>query len=414
MVDLLELLQESDQIVLRRLRMSGQAWIVGGWVRDALSGLEVEDLDIATTLKPNEVAEIFPRSIMVGEIYGTVRVRLDKPLEEDKMWEVTTLRTEGGYGDGRRPDNVEFGELIEADLARRDFTINAIAIDDSGGLIDPFGGIGDLEEGVLRSVGDASERIGEDGLRILRTFRFLDWGERGTRSLDEDLEEAVRTNLEMLDRVSKERIWSEISRILSLKNVSGIVEKMGDCGVFGEILTGISLNVGVEFSDSSLVNLALLCSADDRGGRELAEELRSLLRISNDEAAAVGFLHNCRGVELANDPGSVRRFRAALPRERQIDLLAYITGLGRDVSDFVETLNSTGALIAGNAPLVDGNLLSSETGLDAGVRLGRLKAWLHRRQIEEDIGEKEEILSMLEEIHWEEGDPEKWPILSWP
>ena len=162
------------------------------------------------------------------------------------------------------------------------------------------------------------------------------------------------------------------------------------------------------------MNLALLCSADDRGGKELAEELRSLLRISNDEAAAVGFLHNCRGVELANDPGSVRRFRAALPGERQIDLLAYITGLGRDVSDFVETLNSTGALIAGNAPLVDGNLLSSETGLDAGVRLGRLKAWLHRRQIEEDIGEKAEILSMLEEIHWEEGDPEKWPILSWP
>ena len=120
---------------------------------------------------------------------------------------MTTLRVDGGYGDGRRPDNVVFGQEIESDLARRDFTINAMAVDDAGHLIDPFGGLDDLRKGVLRTVGSAEERIGEDGLRILRAFRFMGTEGGGIREVDESLIDAISTNLQMLESVSKERIF---------------------------------------------------------------------------------------------------------------------------------------------------------------------------------------------------------------
>ena len=195
-------LSEADRLVLDGLRSAGEAWIVGGWVREAASARRETDMDIATTLLPAEVKELFPRSLMVGEKYGTVIVRLDEEVS-DGTWEVTTLRSEGSYGDGRRPDMVEFGRNIKDDLARRDFTINAMAIDSDGSVIDPFGGVSDLREGVLRAVGIASERLGEAGLRIMRAYRFLD-SAGGMRDMEPSLKSAVRENLGMLDVVSRE------------------------------------------------------------------------------------------------------------------------------------------------------------------------------------------------------------------
>ena len=180
-----ERLSEADRLVLEGLRSAGEAWIVGGWVREAFSDSDYNDIDIATTLLPAEVKELFPRSLMVGEKYGTVIVRLENNIS-DGTWEVTTLRSEGSYGDGRRPDQVEFGQNIEDDLARRDFTINAMAIDSDDNVIDPFDGMSDLRAGVLRAVGEASERLGEDGLRIMRAYRFLD-STSGMRSMESSL-----------------------------------------------------------------------------------------------------------------------------------------------------------------------------------------------------------------------------------
>ena len=192
-------LSHGDNLVLQRLRVEGEAWIVGGWVRQVLLGNSLSDLDIATTLTPDEVKMLFPRSIPIGEDYGTVIVRLEKEI--DGQWEVTTLRKEGTYGDGRRPDNVLFGNEIEEDLARRDFTINAMAIDKNWEIIDIFGGKEDLHQNILRSVGDANERIAEDGLRIMRAFRFLDGDNGIVRSLDKDLELAIIRNKKMLDKL---------------------------------------------------------------------------------------------------------------------------------------------------------------------------------------------------------------------
>ena len=208
MVDTKPHLTPEDNLVLNQLRNHGDAWIVGGWVRDTLlMGKSNNDLDIATTLLPSQVMEIFPRTIPVGEEYGTVIVRLEG--FSDKEWEVTTLRKDGSYGDGRRPDKVSFGTNIIDDLARRDFTINAMAIDKEDELIDLFGGEKDLHLNIIRAVGDANERIAEDGLRILRAFRYLDLEKNKLRVLDYELESAIRKNVHMLEKVSKERITDE-------------------------------------------------------------------------------------------------------------------------------------------------------------------------------------------------------------
>src|SRR3954471_20366778 len=155
--------------ICRRLREKGRrGWIVGGCVRDLLRGGQAKDWDVATDARPEEVVAFFRKVIPTGIQHGTVTVVL-----RGVHYEVTTLRGEGAYSDGRRPDKVEFVDDITADLARRDFTFNAMAIDPiDGHLIDPFGGKADLDAKVLRAVGDASERFFEDGLRVLRAARF--------------------------------------------------------------------------------------------------------------------------------------------------------------------------------------------------------------------------------------------------
>ncbi|MBU38910.1 MAG: hypothetical protein CMA59_05250 [Euryarchaeota archaeon] len=421
-------LREEDMLVLDRLRDFGEAWIVGGWVRDFLSGISrdrIDDMDIATNLRPNQVKEIFPRSIMIGEKFGTVIVRIDDSEKDDYEWEVTTLREDGGYSDGRRPENVVFGQEIEDDLERRDFTINAMAIEISGKLVgnenpegellDFWKGLEDLEEGILRAVGDAGKRLGEDGLRVIRAFRFLESGEEGLRDLDPDLSNAISSNLEMLEMVSKERIWNELGKILSGHHSKEIVEKMHSHGVMDKIIPGVSVNLEVRHSRSHMVNLALICSSETLDESKLSEKLVEYLRLSRKEASTLVLLHGLRDLELDNSIKSVRRFMATHPDHsiRKM-ILDYLSGSGVETEQFESCYQSTEELRAGNSPLIDGNLLSSLTGIEPGRKLGRLKDWLHRIQVERDIEDRDSLISMMGEIHWEESEFEEWPVLSWP
>ena len=407
-----ERLSEADRLVLEGLRSAGEAWIVGGWVREAFSDNDYNDIDIATTLLPAEVKELFPRSLMVGEKYGTVIVRLENNIS-DGTWEVTTLRSEGSYGDGRRPDQVEFGQSIEDDLARRDFTINAMAIDSDGNVIDPFGGMSDLRAGVLKAVGEASERLGEDGLRIMRAYRFLD-STGGMRSMESSLRSAVRENLGMLDVVSRERIGMEMEKILGGRNAGEVISQMHEDGVLNHVLPGITCTVSPSFCTDTLVNLALLCSRDSSERSVLADNLRRALMMAKEPLRQVAFLHGARDTPVPNEIGELRRFRAALPPDWQNAFIAYSQGLGRETSEFVEALASLSPLIAGNAPLIDGNTLIAATGLDPGPRMGRLKGLLHRIQIERDLSTAERVLSLLDELDWRDSDYEEWSALSWP
>ena len=154
--------------VLARLQEAGyEAYVVGGCVRDSLLRRDPQDWDITTSAAPEQVKALFRRTVDTGIQHGTVTVMMDR-----EAFEVTTYRIDGEYEDGRHPREVTFTSNLEEDLKRRDFTINAMAYSDREGLVDLFGGVEDLKNGVIRCVGDPLDRFGEDALRILRAIRF--------------------------------------------------------------------------------------------------------------------------------------------------------------------------------------------------------------------------------------------------
>ena len=183
-----------------------EALPVGGCVRDSLLGRTPGDWDIATSARPEAVLALFPHAVPTGLKHGTVTVLLD-----GMALEVTTFRREGGYSDGRRPDAVDFGVGLREDLARRDFTINAMALARDGVVADPFRGQADLAAGLVRCVGDPDRRFQEDGLRLLRAVRFaaqLDF------TLEPGTAAALARNAGRLDKVSGERVKAELEKIL--------------------------------------------------------------------------------------------------------------------------------------------------------------------------------------------------------
>lgn len=185
-----------------------EAWLVGGCVRDLLRGFRPHDWDICTSALPSQTASCFQNEkvIETGIKHGTVTICLG-----GQQFEVTTYRTDGPYSDGRRPDNVAFVQNLTQDLARRDFTINAMAMGIDGQIHDPFGGEEDLKHGIIRCVGDPDMRFQEDGLRIMRALRFA--ATLGF-TIHHKTAASIDKNLIMLDRVSSERIQIELCKLL--------------------------------------------------------------------------------------------------------------------------------------------------------------------------------------------------------
>ena len=200
-------LDKGAREIIRTLEDAGfSAYAVGGCVRDYLLGQIPKDIDLTTSATPEMVKELFPKTFDTGIEHGTVTV-----LWYGTGYEVTTFRTEGKYSDHRRPDHVEFSRSLEEDLSRRDFTINAMAYHPSKGLIDLFHGKEDLEKGIIRCVGKASERFEEDALRMLRAIRFA--ARFGFRIEEETVQAAVQ-RASTISFVSRERIWDEIRKTL--------------------------------------------------------------------------------------------------------------------------------------------------------------------------------------------------------
>jgi len=415
MANLVNFLDLETNEVLNRLRKYGEAWVVGGWLRDVLIEGPIEgnkiDIDIATSLIPERVKEIFPKSIGVGENFGTIGVRLDS--SKNRVWEVTTLRTDQNYSDGRRPDAVDFGVTILEDLARRDFTINAMALDRNGKIIDPYDGKGDIINSIIRAVGNPSERIQEDGLRILRAFRFMDSGERGIRKLDVFLSNSIIENINSLGNISKERIGSEFLKILSGMYIDEIINSMNEHGIFGSILPEVNINNSHNYTNNKIINLALICSKSDMSGWELGRYLMNELRISKEESKMIAILHECRGIDVDSSIESARRFVAFHREERRMMIIDYLKSLGRDLEDFSSIIDSLKS-VESKLPLIDGNRLSQLTGLKPGKRLGKLKDWLYRKQIEEDIKQAEELSNFLDEMDWKNSEPDDWDGMYWP
>ncbi|MBS4199486.1 CCA tRNA nucleotidyltransferase [Bacillus sp. FJAT-49732] len=194
--------------ILEKIEKAGyEAYFVGGAVRDHLLNRDIHDVDIATSATPQEIKDIFPSTVDVGIEHGTILV-----LYKGQGFEVTTFRSEADYEDFRRPKSVTFIRSLQEDLRRRDFTMNAMAMDREGRLIDPYNGKSAINHQVIETVGEASERFKEDALRIMRAIRFV--SQLGF-SLDENTEREMANSSYLLQRISIERITAEMTKLLN-------------------------------------------------------------------------------------------------------------------------------------------------------------------------------------------------------
>lgn len=201
------LLPDNVKLILNTLRNAGfEAYAVGGCVRDSILGLAPTDWDITTSAKPLEIKALFKHTIDTGIQHGTVTVMI-----KSEGYEVTTYRVDGEYTDGRHPKDVLFTSSLIEDLKRRDFTINAMAYNEEHGVVDCFGGIEDLENGIIRCVGKAEERFTEDALRMLRAIRFS--GVLGFDICDDTLG-AVKRLAPAIVKISRERIQAELEKLI--------------------------------------------------------------------------------------------------------------------------------------------------------------------------------------------------------
>ena len=282
-------LSSGAAVLLDALHAAGYAaYAVGGCVRDGLLGLCPHDWDLCTSALPQQVMNLFgeERCIPTGLQHGTVTVK-----QGGGLYEITTFRTEGTYSDGRHPDEVHFVPDVREDLARRDFTINAMAYNEKEGLIDPFGGQNDLQQGIVRAVGVPHQRFTEDALRILRLYRFA---ARYGFAIDPATGQAAEALCTHLDCVSAERIEEELSKLLAAPAPAAYLDE--------KILTVILPELAPEALDAAkpavdacpagIENLpvrlaALLLSLGEDGTRKVLRRLRCSNALSEETAVLV-------------------------------------------------------------------------------------------------------------------------------
>ena len=218
----IKLPEKAKEIISRLERGGFSAFVVGGAVRDSLTGREATDFDIATSALPEETERLFQdlKVFKTGEKHGTVTVVID-----GENFEVTTFRKDKGYSDMRRPDEVEFVTSLEEDLKRRDFTVNALAYNEKTGIVDVCGGLDDLKNGVIRTVGAPNERFGEDALRILRALRFS--SQLGF-AIEANTAKSIFAYKERLKTVSGERVFHELKKLLLGKNSEEVLTEFAE------------------------------------------------------------------------------------------------------------------------------------------------------------------------------------------
>lgn len=363
--------------MLEQLRSHGfEAFVVGGCIRDTLLGKEPEDWDITTSAKPVQVKAVFGRTIDTGLQHGTVTV-----LRGGIGYEITTYRIDGEYEDGRHPSEVAFTSDLKEDLRRRDFTINAMAYSPQTGIVDVFGGISDLERGMIRCVGDAGERFTEDALRILRAIRFS--AQLGF-TIEEETYKALSVIAPNLIHVSKERIQVELAKTLLSDHPEKVllVEKTGmapyiapsfprvfTCGSKDKLILAGKLP-----KDRALRFAALLYAM----GEEAAVTLLRELKMDNDTKDRVKVLAAWSLKDLPEDASGIRRVMSTMSDGLFDDLIEYKKILFPDTYLKAEQAEKTARSIRENGDCirlkdlaVSGNDLI-KAGVQPGPQLGKL------------------------------------------
>ena len=427
-----------------------EAHLVGGGVRDMLMRRPVHDWDVATSAQPKQVQGLFRRCIPTGIKHGTVTVMMGAGDQELPI-EVTTYRGEGAYSDGRRPDEICFVRSLDEDLSRRDFTINAMAVDPlRRRLVDPLDGQRDLGRGLIRAVGVAAERFGEDGLRVMRAVRFAATLEL---QLEPDTEAAIEPAIPVFRKVSRERIRDELLKLLEAPRPSVGLEIMRGTGLMAEVLPELLAGVGLtqnqyhpydvyrhtlEVVDAAppLAMLRLAALLHDVGkpptaadnprrpgersfhkhevvGAGMAADICRRLRMSNkgrERVAALILAHNFRLDGWT--ARSVRRFLARVDPDLMDDLFtlkrADIMGKGGD-PERLERLVELRARMEqerGRAPAlrtndlaVDGRLLMTQLELAPGPRVGQLLRALLKRVVDDpDLNDEATLLRMARQL----------------
>lgn len=236
--------KEIQQVALILEQAGFEAYLVGGCVRDILLGKEPKDWDIATNAKPERIQQLFPDSVYENQ-FGTVGVKTASEDPRLKVVEITAYRLEGKYSDKRHPDEIKFAKTIEEDLARRDFTVNALAMDLREGaekkIIDSYGGQEDLKNKIIRAVGNPEERFQEDALRILRAVRFM--AQLGFE-IEVATKEAIKKHIGLLEFISKERIRDEFAKLLMADGAADGIRKLQKLGLLKYVVPELEEGVG--------------------------------------------------------------------------------------------------------------------------------------------------------------------------
>ncbi len=436
----------------RRLNAQGHgAWVVGGSIRDVLMGRQPADWDIATTAVPEQVMGVFRRVLPTGIDHGTVTV-----LWRGKSYEVTTLRGEGPYSDGRRPDNVFFVRDPNQDLARRDFTVNAIAYDPlEDGLVDPFAGIEDIRSRCLRAVGDPRKRFAEDGLRVMRAARFA-------ATLEFDVEDetlqAIPESVAALSRVSRERVRDEWLKAMGAPKPSRALEIMRQTGILQATCPELLEQVGcvqnkchahdvwthsllcVDLADRDPV-LRMAALLHDLGkprkrafsqkskdytfhgheqlGAQMADSWLRAYRFSSHDRERIVHLvrHHLVVYSDAWKDSAVRRFIRRVGSDKVDALLSLVTadirakgpsvegelqGLDRLRERIRAVLDQGAALVVGQLA-VDGNDVMARLGIQPGPAVGKMLERLLERVLDNpDLNRREDLLALLDGFGKEE------------
>lgn len=272
------------RFILHMLREAGhEAYVVGGCVRDSMMGRKPHDWDICTSAKPEQVIEIFNhyKVIPTGLKHGTVTI-----MKNDNPYEITTYRVDGEYDDARHPKDVTFTTSLEEDLSRRDFTMNALAYNNNNDLVDLFGGVNDIKNGIVRCVGNPRERFSEDALRIMRALRFAT---RFGFKIEENTFAAMKEKKSLLSKISAERINSELTQIImcEAEDVARILYKAED--ILFELFPALRENDGsyinniLHSNKIKSVRLALLFDFPE----EQLKDILTNLRYDNETISSV-------------------------------------------------------------------------------------------------------------------------------
>lgn len=376
--------------VLKQINEAGyEAYFVGGSVRDLLLNRHIHDVDIATSAYPMEIKQIFKKTIDTGIKHGTVTV-----LYEGESYEITTFRTESGYRDFRRPDHVTFVQNLSEDLKRRDFTINALAMDVDGNVIDHFDGLGDLDKHLIRAVGKAENRFHEDALRMMRAVRFMS---QLQFTLEPETEQAISDNHELLSKISVERIRDEFVKMGIAPGSQKAFQIFLDTGLSEEVpgfkgkKENLALYPQLNFSPTTEANLWALMIILLKLPNEKIPSFMRMWKNSNAMERQVADIVAFFDLISSRAPNNYDLYQAGLETIASTIDLAHILGQPINGSALVDGYE---ALPIKNSHdlVIDGHFLL-KNGIPAGPRVGLLLEEIKKAVLEGVISNNEAAIT---------------------